>query len=195
MALSNSDYVGYVLGSDDARKAYVGQQYQSLLGRAPTEAEMSQWSTPNGFSSATSTDRSFMDNLVGPGITANPAGSMPWDKTAAWDQYRAKAQAAQQGVNRMPGIFSDYGAIPTDAAARNALFYMAPEEATKAAAANPLLSGVISATGFGGNGQGGAPSGSQVPYGFYRSDDPMFNQAVRIGNEIVIDGVTYWEPI
>jgi hypothetical protein len=55
-----------------------------------------------------------------------------------WDSFRKQAQAATQGINQMPFVFSDYGAIPADNKAANALFFSAP-------AINPLLSGITSA--------------------------------------------------
>ena len=69
---------------------------------------------------------------------APPPPSMYGNGAENWDSFRKQAQAATQGINQMPFVFSDYGAIPADNKAANALFFSAP-------AINPLLSGITSA--------------------------------------------------
>ncbi|ALN73543.1 hypothetical protein [Aureimonas sp. AU20] len=63
-----------------------------------------------------------------------------------WDSYRKQAQAATQGINQMPFVFSDYGSIPTDDKAANALLYAG---SATAPAVNPLLAGITSAAQLG----------------------------------------------
>lgn len=65
-----------------------------------------------------------------------PPPSMYGNGAENWDSFRKQAQAATQGTNQMPFVFSDYGAIPADNKAANALFFSAPAIAP---AINPLM--------------------------------------------------------
>ena len=74
-----------------------------------------------------------------PANTALPA-SYGTDQNS-WDAYMQSARQATEGMNQMPFVYSDYGSIPIDDKAVNALFY--PQgSATMAAASNPLLAAV-----------------------------------------------------
>jgi len=77
-----------------------------------------------------------------PANTALPA-SYGTD-AASWDAYMQSARQATEGMNQMPFVYDDYGSVPIDNAAANALFY--PQgSATTAAASNPLLAAAATA--------------------------------------------------
>lgn len=47
------------------------------------------------------------------GVSApSPAASFDSRSPASWADYRARARAGTQGVNRMPGVFSNYAQVP-----------------------------------------------------------------------------------
>lgn len=55
--------------------------------------------------------------MLGPvpsmGVSApSPAASFDSRSPASWADYRARARAGTQGVNRMPGVFSNYAQVP-----------------------------------------------------------------------------------
>lgn len=56
-----------------------------------------------------------------------------------WASFIDQGRAASAGINQMPWVFSDYGSIPADDKAANALFYQAPAAVPTG---NPLLTGV-----------------------------------------------------
>jgi hypothetical protein len=66
-----------------------------------------------------------------------PTGNFYGNTPDAWSNYLQQARAQTEGLNRMPYVFSDYGSIPTDPTAANALFY--PDNLQTAKITNPLL--------------------------------------------------------
>lgn len=64
-----------------------------------------------------------------PEIFGNPPQS--------WDAFNDVAQAQSQGLNQMPGVFSNYQDIPADPAVSNQLFY--PASLQNTTVTNPLF--------------------------------------------------------
>ena len=82
----------------------------------------------------------------------------------SWDTWLKGARQATEGMNQMPGVFSDYGNVPIDDAAARALFYpqtAGQQAGTAAGTPNPQAMQSALAALTGGSAQ--QPVGSMSP--------------------------------
>lgn len=91
-----------------------------------------------------------------------PQPAMYDNDAASWDAYLKSARSAAEGINQMPGVFSDYGNVPIEDAAARALFYPQSSPAT-ASQAPQAMSALASLTGMGQDAMMSQPVGALSP--------------------------------
>lgn len=105
-----------------------------------------------------------------------PLPAMYGNDAAGWDAYIDAGRRAAEGINQMPGVFSDYGGVPTDDKAANALFQ--GKTTASPAASNPLLSGMAT-----GGSAFGAPIGGAMASNALLSPSQQFARILDMGQE------------
>lgn len=149
---SNRDALQTGGGSSEARDLYLKQAYRDLLGREADPAGLSFWAQDKNFNEAMK-DNTLIDNFLGAGMQPQMYGDLPWDqaytrqkgigdRAAMFDGYQERAQAATQGINNMPYVFSEYGSVPNDPAASQAMFY-AQDQNDYLASLSPVMRGIL----------------------------------------------------
>lgn len=116
-------------------------------------------------------------------VSTAPMPAMYGNDARSWDAYMKAGRTATEGMNQMPGVFSDYGSIPTDDAAAQKMFYPASNGGTSAngmASGGPLMASALAAlTGQGGGlQQGGQSSGTST-----------FDRIINAGPEAFSNGL------
>ena len=174
---------------------YIQGLYQDVLGREPDNAgrawwvndpQVQGWLETGGVPKLRS---AFISGIQGDAdakfhnIKSNLvpyANNLTQDTANEWNAYMNEAAAQQRGMNNMPGVFSDYGALAyASPETVNGIMYNTADQ--QKAAVDAASKYWQTAGGFGGLGASGA-TGSQTPA--TTTDDGR--------KTIDVDGTTYY---
>lgn len=115
-------------------------------------------------------------------VSTAPLPALYGNDAAGWDAWMNAGRRAAEGVNQMPGVFSDYGSLPTDDAAARALFYPGSAPASTSSGMS-APNGIAAATPMSGISALAGTASAPVPGNAMQSGGSLFDRITAAGPE------------